>query len=286
MTREKRHAFLKLRVFQPNGRLLWGFVYVSCGQFDQWSTSWFCCSLPVLWGLQVKPPFCQSGWSRLRAMLRSWLSRTFAFFILPNAAFLSYLQWCIVLCLFLLASFLVVSTWRVMFSVRNHLRDFWTTKCWCHTFPRCVLLLFAIHKLTTFPLILFFPPNLVLHTATVNLLKVAAMVATKFRGHTKLIGCMEKRKLESLASCKTDATIMDARCRLNTHHGVSAWGLKAVLFTIRFVNYTHSGPQVSKMWVLLFALLFFPLKITIWRWQTSDQNRMVVGILCDPVLWQ
>lgn len=81
VTREKRHAFLKLQVFQPNGRLLWGFVYVSCGQFDQWSTSWFCCSLPVLWGLQVKPPFCQSGWSRLRAMLRSWLSRTFAFFL-------------------------------------------------------------------------------------------------------------------------------------------------------------------------------------------------------------
>lgn len=86
VTREKRHAFLKLRVFQPNGRLLWGFVYVSCGQFDQWSTSWFCCSLPVLWGLQVKPPSCQSGWSRLRATLRSWLSRTFAFFILPKCS--------------------------------------------------------------------------------------------------------------------------------------------------------------------------------------------------------
>lgn len=120
-----------------------------------------------------------------------------------------------------------------------------------------------------------------LHTATVNLFKVAAMVATKFRVHTKQIGCMEKRKLESLASCKTDATIMDARCRLNTHHGVSAWGLKAVLFTIRFVNSTHSGPQVSKMWVLLFALLFSPLKITIWRWQTSDQNR----IGCGDSLW-
>lgn len=37
---------------------------------------------------------------------------------------------------------------------------------------------------------------------------------------------MEKRKLENLASSETDATIVDARCRLNTHDRISAWVFK------------------------------------------------------------
>lgn len=147
---EKRHAFLKLQVLQPNGRLLGGFVFVSCGQFDRWSTSWFCCSLLVLWGLQVKPPIGQSGRSRLKATLRSWLNRTYAVFPPPCSIFLPYLQRCIVLCSFVSYRFISggslsqLDEWHSV--VRRHFKGFWNNKCWLHTFPWCILLLFAIHE--------------------------------------------------------------------------------------------------------------------------------------------
>lgn len=129
---EKRHAFLKLQVLQPNGRLLGGFVFVSCGQFDRWSTSWFCCSLLVLWGLQVKPPIGQIGRSRLKATLRSWLNRTYAVFP-PSCSIFLPLTCKDALCfvrLFLIASFLVVLCLNLMSDIQLWgaiLRDFETT---------------------------------------------------------------------------------------------------------------------------------------------------------------
>lgn len=61
-------------------------------------------------------------------------------------------------------------------------------------------------------------------------------------------------------------------------------GVEGCSSTLGFVNYTLSGPQVSKMWLLLFALLFISFK-TIWKWgkKNCHRNRMV---LRDPVLWQ
>lgn len=54
--KKKEPYFYEITSFTPNGHLLGGFFFFSCGQFDRWSTSWFCWSLLVLWGLQVKPP--------------------------------------------------------------------------------------------------------------------------------------------------------------------------------------------------------------------------------------
>lgn len=52
----KSRTFMKLQFYTQWTSFKEGCFFFSCGQFDQWSTSWFCRSLLVLWGLQVKPP--------------------------------------------------------------------------------------------------------------------------------------------------------------------------------------------------------------------------------------
>lgn len=92
MKKKEAHLY-EITSFTPYGHLL-GVFFSFFSSFPlvvsltMWSTSWFCWSLLVLWGLQVKPPFHQSGRSRTKATLRSWLNRTSAVFLL-HAAFLS-----------------------------------------------------------------------------------------------------------------------------------------------------------------------------------------------------
>lgn len=68
-------TFLKLQVLHLTGIFTEGLLF-SRGHFDQLSTSRFCWSLPVLWGLQVKPrlttsdeagqkPCSGAGWTGL-----------------------------------------------------------------------------------------------------------------------------------------------------------------------------------------------------------------------------
>lgn len=153
------------------------FFFLSCGQFDQWSTSWFCCSPPVLWGLQVKPPFHQPGRSRMKATLRSWLNRTSAVFLL-HAAFLSPpdLQRNIVLCFslfFVIASVLVflfcnmmsvVQLWGSILEIQKWLLVSPLNKFWLQTFTWLIYLVrfsaFAIlersERTHDFPLVFLF----------------------------------------------------------------------------------------------------------------------------------
>lgn len=56
MTRNKSRTFMKLQILHPTGIFSDGFCF-SCGPCDRWSTSCFCWTLLVLWGLQVKPLF-------------------------------------------------------------------------------------------------------------------------------------------------------------------------------------------------------------------------------------
>lgn len=137
-----------------------------------WSTSWFCWSLLVLWGLQVKPPFHQSGRSRTKATLRSWLNRTSAVFLL-HAAFLS-LTCKETLCFvsfffFVIASVLVflflnmmsvVQLWGSILEIQKQLLVSPLNECWLHTFYWCIFLLLPFLKdlkwLTTFPSLFYF----------------------------------------------------------------------------------------------------------------------------------
>lgn len=153
-------------------------------------------------------------------------------------------------------------------------------------FPRCVLLLFAIHELTTFPCCPPPPspaPSCATHSYRTCLQSCCQGCSQVQSSHqTNWVHGIEKVRKSRLSAKQTPQSWTPGAGWIHTAN--LSLGVEGCSSTLGFVNYTLSGPQVSKMGLLLFALLFISFK-TIWKWgkKNCHRNRMV---LRDPVLWQ
>lgn len=135
-----------------------------------------------------------------------------------------------------------------------------------HIFRGAFCCFFAIRKLTTVPYFVF--QSCVTHSYCKSL-------------HSCCRGCNQNSEfipnnLNAWGEKKTvrKSCLVQNRCnnhgcqvQVDTHHEISAWVLK-VLSTIRFVNYTHSGPRIFKN-VTFIVCFTFLLKMTFWRWQNK-----------------